>query len=148
MMQPRPQVLIAGDGIAAAAVSDLLPQAEMPGPFTESELPGLMARISVMYALYPPERGNILQGALPAKMFEAAAFGRPTVVNSGCHMGEVCESEQLGRAVPWGDAQARSEEHTSELQSRRNLVCRLLLEQKKSHRLHWNSTTSYTSHGE
>ena len=26
---------------------------------------------------------------------------------------------------------ARSEEHTSELQSRRNLVCRLLLEKKK-----------------
>ncbi len=26
----------------------------------------------------------------------------------------------------------RSEEHTSELQSRRNLVCRLLLEKKKS----------------
>src|SRR5690606_41575195 len=29
---------------------------------------------------------------------------------------------------------ARSEEHTSELQSRENLVCRLLLEKKKSHR--------------
>src|SRR5690606_15168968 len=29
---------------------------------------------------------------------------------------------------------ARSEEHTSELQSRENLVCRLLLEQKKSQR--------------
>src|SRR5690606_41260138 len=28
----------------------------------------------------------------------------------------------------------RSEEHTSELQSRENLVCRLLLEKKKSHR--------------
>ena len=28
--------------------------------------------------------------------------------------------------------QARSEEHTSELQSRRNLVCRLLLEKKNS----------------
>ena len=28
---------------------------------------------------------------------------------------------------------ARSEEHTSELQSRTNLVCRLLLEKKKSH---------------
>ena len=27
----------------------------------------------------------------------------------------------------------RSEEHTSELQSRRNLVCRLLLEKKKKH---------------
>src|SRR5690349_23715686 len=28
----------------------------------------------------------------------------------------------------------RSEEHTSELQSRRDLVCRLLLEKKKNHR--------------
>src|SRR6266496_6022923 len=33
------------------------------------------------------------------------------------------------RGVPWSDA--RSEEHTSELQSRRDLVCRLLLEKKK-----------------
>ena len=30
------------------------------------------------------------------------------------------------------DDNARSEEHTSELQSRRNLVCRLLLEKKKT----------------
>src|SRR3712207_8083806 len=30
-----------------------------------------------------------------------------------------------------GDGQARSEEHTSELQSRQYLVCRLLLEKKK-----------------
>src|SRR2546430_9434046 len=31
-----------------------------------------------------------------------------------------------------GDAHARSEEHTSELQSQSNLVCRLLLEKKKN----------------
>src|SRR5690606_41334172 len=31
--------------------------------------------------------------------------------------------------------EGRSEEHTSELQSRENLVCRLLLEKKKLHRL-------------
>src|SRR5690349_23369646 len=30
-----------------------------------------------------------------------------------------------------GDLRVRSEEHTSELQSRRDLVCRLLLEKKK-----------------
>src|SRR2546430_6456870 len=30
----------------------------------------------------------------------------------------------------------RSEEHTSELQSQSNLVCRLLLEKKKNNRLH------------
>src|SRR3712207_7057195 len=32
-----------------------------------------------------------------------------------------------------GDARHRSEEHTSELQSRQYLVCRLLLEKKKKH---------------
>src|SRR5690606_41597331 len=33
--------------------------------------------------------------------------------------------------APPAEAMARSEEHTSELQSRENLVCRLLLEKKK-----------------
>src|SRR2546422_8093214 len=38
----------------------------------------------------------------------------------------------LGRAEGlFGDRQDRSEEHTSELQSRLHLVCRLLLEKKK-----------------
>src|SRR2546422_4643862 len=32
---------------------------------------------------------------------------------------------------PWGGRGSRSEEHTSELQSRLHLVCRLLLEKKK-----------------
>src|SRR2546421_7293640 len=32
-----------------------------------------------------------------------------------------------------GEQNARSEEHTSELQSRSDLVCRLLLEKKKNH---------------
>src|SRR3712207_7944364 len=36
----------------------------------------------------------------------------------------------------------RSEEHTSELQSRQYLVCRLLLEKKKSHVDHILSTSS------
>src|SRR3712207_8035852 len=42
---------------------------------------------------------------------------------------------QRGRPAP--DAAGRSEEHTSELQSRQYLVCRLLLEQKniETHRL-------------
>src|SRR5256885_3935965 len=37
-------------------------------------------------------------------------------------------SDRTGRAAP-----RRSEEHTSELQSPCNLVCRLLLEKKKTH---------------
>src|SRR5438874_8909106 len=36
------------------------------------------------------------------------------------------------RGVHGAAAQPRSEEHTSELQSRRDLVCRLLLEKKKN----------------
>src|SRR6266496_6218079 len=46
------------------------------------------------------------------------------------------------RAPPSGPTLAthgsrlRSEEHTSELQSRRDLVCRLLLEKKKKHKQH------------
>src|SRR2546427_8437012 len=51
-------------------------------------------------------------------------------------MPAVCERS------PWWDvrwaASLRSEEHTSELQSQSNLVCRLLLEKKKhNHRHHW-----------
>src|SRR5256885_7905966 len=38
-------------------------------------------------------------------------------------------------------AQARSEEHTSELQSPCNLVCRLLLEKKKTKHTHPPTTT-------
>src|SRR5690349_23685230 len=34
----------------------------------------------------------------------------------------------------------RSEEHTSELQSRRDLVCRLLLEKKKNKKKEYNNT--------
>src|SRR5256885_9661610 len=39
--------------------------------------------------------------------------------------------DRIGRVVCEPRAQARSEEHTSELQSPCNLVCRLLLEKKK-----------------
>src|SRR5438874_4624283 len=54
------------------------------------------------------------------------------------------ESAVVRRALPH-----RSEEHTSELQSRRDLVCRLLLEKKKNKKrnsspmpaLHTSSTT-------
>src|SRR2546429_4648812 len=42
------------------------------------------------------------------------------------------------------DLQLRSEEHTSELQSRLHLVCRLLLEKKKTH--HHNTSTDNTNY--
>src|SRR5438270_9901770 len=43
------------------------------------------------------------------------------------------------------EARLRSEEHTSELQSQSNLVCRLLLEKKK-HNLSFSSLTIGASH--
>src|SRR3712207_8004560 len=49
-------------------------------------------------------------------------------------------SALAGRA---GGARRRSEEHTSELQSRQYLVCRLLLEKKKEH-LHIPLHTSHS----
>src|SRR3712207_8418000 len=47
-------------------------------------------------------------------------------------------------AVAWYACLARSEEHTSELQSRQYLVCRLLLEKKQYHRS--SSSISPTRH--
>src|SRR2546421_4877220 len=44
---------------------------------------------------------------------------------SGCHT--------TGNVNPGGGGFKRSEEHTSELQSRSDLVCRLLLEKKKKY---------------
>src|SRR5690606_41939804 len=42
-------------------------------------------------------------------------------------------SAMPGFSTPSSASEMRSEEHTSELQSREKLVCRLLLEKKKSH---------------
>src|SRR2546430_12651948 len=46
----------------------------------------------------------------------------------------------IPRFISWSP---RSEEHTSELQSQSNLVCRLLLEKKKSHLLRTRPSHSY-----
>src|SRR5690625_7127760 len=49
----------------------------------------------------------------------------------------------VGAAQRGGDSQ-RSEEHTSELQSRGHLVCRLLLEKKKKNKIDYTSSSVYT----
>src|SRR5947209_15931460 len=46
---------------------------------------------------------------------------------------------KFARSVPAAGLQVRSEEHTSELQSRQYLVCRLLLEKKKKKKKHINT---------
>src|SRR5439155_27112827 len=76
------------------------------------------------------------------------AHGRPRATSSG--------SAGRARASPGGGSRPstrsrfprraaeignRSEEHTSELQSRGHLVCRLLLEKKKTTRRFWTDAT-------
>src|SRR2546430_17292857 len=53
-------------------------------------------------------------------------------------------TENRGCCAPWprGRNRSRSEEHTSELQSQSNIVCRLLLEKKKRVSLNIFSTLS------
>src|SRR5256884_4580230 len=62
---------------------------------------------------------------MPLVLTEANSSGRAT-------RGRTCSS---GSARWVWRSCCRSEEHTSELQSRRHLVCRLLLEKKKLNRL-------------
>src|SRR2546422_7606101 len=54
-------------------------------------------------------------------------------------------SPGAGRGLSGAPCRARSEEHTSELQSRLHLVCRLLLEKKKRH---LPQTTRHPGNGE
>jgi glycosyltransferase involved in cell wall biosynthesis len=112
----RPDLKVAGDGVAADAVHHLLLteasrlgiNLQLSAGFEEHDLPELIADVDVMYAMYEPQRGNILQGALPVKMFDAASFGVPTVVNADCLMGEICQEEDLGLPAAWGDAESIS----------------------------------------
>src|SRR2546427_6867198 len=46
----------------------------------------------------------------------------------------LCRRHRLGLVTSGDRSRVRSEEHTSELQSQSNLVCRLLLEKKKKDR--------------
>ena len=102
-IEPQPTLHLAGRAVLPDDVVKFAPGSEYHGPYSDDEVPGLMSKINVMFAMYPPERGNISDGALPSKMFEAAAHGRPSVVNSGTHMAEVCERLGIGVSAKWGD---------------------------------------------
>src|SRR5204862_7755289 len=60
----------------------------------------------------------------PVKIREFARKGVRSIYTSP-------SSSRRHHAIVFGSRGDRSEEHTSELQSRRDLVCRLLLEKKK-----------------
>src|SRR5262249_60806810 len=64
---------------------------------------------------------------LPAGRFHGGQAGYGRDVRTACRRGRRARPELRRRHT----GQVRSEEHTSELQSLTNLVCRLLLEKKK-----------------
>src|SRR5204862_4657675 len=74
---------------------------------------------------FPTRRSSDL-GRRRAKPAERAGEGRERPHQASERAGS-CHGASLSRA----NRRLRSEEHTSELQSRRDLVCRLLLEKKK-----------------
>src|SRR5207237_8507251 len=100
--------------------------------------PTLITRCSSVYSLlylYPPHRDlhsfptRRSSDLRPERASAAAAARRPRAryrAVRGAHHGE---RRALGRRAD--RHLRRSEEHTSELQSHLNLVCRLLLEKKK-----------------
>src|SRR3712207_8978751 len=59
--------------------------------------------------------------------------GGPGREDGGLDARQLQRAGIVGEALQWGPSALRSEEHTSELQSRQYLVCRLLLEKKNQH---------------
>src|SRR5690606_41822809 len=106
----------------------------------------LLIHISFFPDAPPPQTYPLsLHDALPISVLdrERQAGHAPVAVVAGADLGLVHAQElRLGepgdvdlnagaRRLVQGGRERRSEEHTSELQSRENLVCRLLLEKKK-----------------
>src|SRR2546427_4630880 len=96
--------------------------------------------------IHPPHQGFPANAytdgldALGAIYRRAEQRGLPVMVHTGTSVfpgarskyGNPMELDDV--AIDFPDLQLRSEEHTSELQSQSNLVCRLLLEKKKDNR--------------
>src|SRR5438067_4560358 len=70
------------------------------------------------------------------------ASGRRPLLDRCADAGSLASATSAGLRLPDRIAATRSEEHTSELQSRFDLVCRLLLEKKNIH-LTSHLTTTY-----
>src|SRR2546429_1411239 len=73
-------------------------------------------------------------------------FPYTTLFRSGRAVRLVDRQQSAGRVVVERGGEERSEEHTSELQSRLHLVCRLLLEKKKRRTNHPRAAALRRSH--
>src|SRR5688572_31503853 len=78
---------------------------------------------------------TLFRSERPKRTIRLVMWGAEEMAYSGPAYAEA-HKDEVGRMVlvgesDSGDGPIRSEEHTSELQSQSNLVCRLLLEKKK-----------------
>src|SRR5688572_32595848 len=69
-------------------------------------------------------------------------FRSPRISGGGSPSSTISTCRTASRSCSTPRSASRSEEHTSELQSQSNLVCRLLLEKKKKKHNHTNILTS------
>src|SRR2546429_4329267 len=76
-------------------------------------------------------RSRYILFGVAAALSVALAAAEPLSRAQIAHRLEAGERDLRNLEAPAGDLSGRSEEHTSELQSRLHLVCRLLLEKKK-----------------
>src|SRR2546421_8360968 len=93
-----------------------------------------------------PPRSTLFPYTTLFRSLERHDFGDVGVVGDERRQGALRHVHQLRLGVAAGErAHERSEEHTSELQSRSDLVCRLLLEKKKNNKKRVTTWKKHTS---
>src|SRR5256884_5258756 len=90
---------------------------------------------TTLFRSEPERRLAAIEDLVPL-LVPVEEFGELLVVARKLLEGETLEDALIGEVGLSGEVLRRSEEHTSELQSRLHLVCRLLLEKKNTNQTH------------
>src|SRR5699024_11248062 len=105
--------------------------------------------LSLFFFIAPPPPATYtlsLHDALPISSRAVDVRHRSAARRHGLDRLRRACGHRPGRLLPNGARRRRSEEHTSELQSRFDLVCRLLLEKKKKKTQTLDTSTSISAH--
>src|SRR5690606_22616399 len=105
------------------------PVADVVAALSDRLLPDLAL---LYYAVAVARRSDLALAPDASAGFVMACLRMLALTPAGAHSPEPPPSRRIADASAGANDAVRSEEHTSELQSRENLVCRLLLEKKKN----------------
>src|SRR5690625_1174342 len=125
------------DDVAVLPAWETLPH-ERLSPRSDTVARRLAVSRRLAHPELEPESAHAGRGAIKVLFVPVRSLLQPVVTGLGelvpvtVGTGDIVDLEQLSHDL----TAARSEEHTSELQSRGQLVCRLLLEKKKNNRNH------------